>query len=63
MAAAGNEGENTDDIPYYPAGYNLSNIISVATVNEKNKLIFAANYGEKTVHIAAPGFRLLYDGQ
>lgn len=58
VAAAGNEGENADQVKYYPAGYNLGNIISVTAVNEKRKLISVANYGMQSVHIAAPGFRI-----
>ncbi|MCO5141547.1 MAG: S8 family serine peptidase [Oligoflexia bacterium] len=57
VAAAGNEYENTDEPEhsYYPAAYGLSNIISVAATNSKNKLIASSNWGKKHVHVAAPG--------
>lgn len=58
VAAAGNERSNTDDTGkhYYPADYELSNIISVTAVNEKEiKVLPSSNYGVRTVDIAAPG--------
>lgn len=57
VAAAGNEYQNTD-LPgnsYYPAAYGLSNIISVAATNIRNKLLPASNWGKKHVHVTAPG--------
>lgn len=58
VAAAGNERSNTDETGkhYYPADYELSNIISVTAVNEKEtKVLPSSNYGVRTVDIAAPG--------
>ena len=58
IAAAGNERSNTDENGkhYYPADYDLSNIISVTAVNEKElKVLPSSNYGVRTVDIAAPG--------
>ncbi|MDX9731285.1 MAG: S8 family peptidase [Bdellovibrionales bacterium] len=58
IAAAGNERSNTDDPAkhYYPADYELSNIISVTAVNEKEtKVLPSSNYGVRTVDLAAPG--------
>ncbi len=57
VAAAGNEYENTDENgnTYYPAGYGLTNIISVAATNIHNKLLPSSNWGMKHVHVAAPG--------
>lgn len=55
VASAGNEGVNNDLTPTYPANYNLGNIISVAAFNRYNQLASFSNYGNNTVHIAAPG--------
>ncbi|MEK2690764.1 S8 family peptidase [Bdellovibrio sp. GT3] len=55
VAAAGNDGRNTDKMGYYPAGYNLRNIISVAALDTNRHLIDSSNYGSKSVDIAAPG--------
>lgn len=55
VAAAGNEGRNTDVKGYYPAGYSLSNIISVAALDSRKRLLASSNFGTRTVDIAAPG--------
>ncbi|MFP6750294.1 MAG: S8 family peptidase, partial [Pirellulaceae bacterium] len=58
VAAAGNgwlRGQNIDYDPYFPASYNLPNIISVAASDQYNRLARFSNYGPETVHIAAPG--------
>lgn len=61
VAAAGNESSNTD-IPkftFYPAGYSLKNIISVASTNIDNQILESSNWGSGTVHVAAPGEGIL----
>lgn len=55
VAAAGNERSNSDISKYYPANYELENIISVTAINPNNKVLSSSNYGSKTVDIAAPG--------
>jgi len=58
VAAAGNERSNSDESGkhYYPADYELPNIISVTAVNkEDTKVLPTSNYGVRTVDIAAPG--------
>ncbi|MBO9665474.1 MAG: S8 family serine peptidase [Bdellovibrio sp.] len=55
VAAAGNDGRNTDKIGYFPAGYKLKNILSVAAMDESRHLISSSNYGKNSVDIAAPG--------
>lgn len=54
-AAAGNDGSNNDNFPQYPAGYDLSNIISVAATDSDDDLASFSNYGSTTVDLAAPG--------
>lgn len=55
VAAAGNNGSNNDTSPQYPANYTSANIISVASVDSNTALSYFSNYGEQSVHIAAPG--------
>jgi len=55
VAAAGNEGQNTDKTPHYPSGYKLDNIISVAAINQSGRLTSWSNYGARSVDLAAPG--------
>jgi subtilisin family serine protease len=59
IAAAGNNGDDSDKRPHYPAGYNLPNVISVAALDRNDKLASFSNYGAKSVHIAAPGKEIL----
>ncbi|WP_293147440.1 S8 family serine peptidase [Microcoleus sp. bin48.metabat.b7b8b9.023] len=55
IAAAGNSAQNTDITPAYPASYNLSNIISVASTTRTDGLSYFSNYGATTVDLGAPG--------
>ncbi|PRW32580.1 Cycloeucalenol cycloisomerase isoform B [Chlorella sorokiniana] len=57
VAAAGNEGQNANSVPYYPASYSTSydNVISVAASLPDDTLTSFSNYGSPIVQIAAPG--------
>ncbi|MFN0141700.1 MAG: S8 family serine peptidase [Pyrinomonadaceae bacterium] len=55
VAAAGNDGSDNDRRPYYPSGYDLPNVISVAALDRTDNLASFSNYGVKAVHVAAPG--------
>ncbi len=59
IAAAGNEGAKLDSVPFYPASYNLSNIVSVAAINRYHQLMNASNYSETKVDIAGLGHDVL----
>ena len=59
VAAAGNETNNNDVSPVYPASYNLPNIISVAATDQNDKLAPFSNFGLTSVHVAAPGVYIL----
>lgn len=59
VAAAGNNGENTDSDPHYPSSYDVANIVSVAALGNTGELADFSNYGLKTVDIAAPGVNIL----
>lgn len=55
IAAAGNDGSNTDLSPQYPAGYALNTIVSVASSTHSDTRSSFSNYGATTVDLAAPG--------
>ena len=55
IAAAGNDGTNNDTTSFYPAGYDLNNIIAVAATDQNDYLCYFSNYGASSVHVAAPG--------
>ncbi len=55
VASAGNNWQNTDVDPYYPASYDLSNIISVAATNYDDGKWSLSNYGASSVDLGAPG--------
>ncbi len=55
VAAAGNEGVNSDFHHFYPANYNLPNIVAVTAVDRDGLLLPTSNFGRATVDIAAPG--------
>ncbi|HEX4924300.1 MAG TPA: S8 family peptidase [Bdellovibrionales bacterium] len=59
VAAAGNDSTNIDKKPDYPAAYDNENLITVAATFSGNKeLAGFSNYGEKLVHLAAPGHNI-----
>ncbi len=55
VAAAGNDGANTDTSPSYPAAYNSPNIISVAATTSTDALAGFSNRGATSVDLGAPG--------
>ncbi|CAH2575086.1 Thermitase [Planktothrix rubescens] len=55
IASAGNESNNNDANPAYPASYDLANIISVASTTRTDGLSSFSNYGATTVDLGAPG--------
>lgn len=59
IAAAGNSGANNDTYPHYPSSYDISAIISVASIDANGNLSSFSNYGKQSVHIAAPGKGIL----
>jgi subtilisin family serine protease len=59
VAAAGNEGENIDRTPEYPASYTIGNILTVAAVTPSGGLASFSDYGSSSVDMAAPGEQIL----
>jgi subtilisin family serine protease len=58
VCAAGNDGTNDDATPFYPASYDLPNIISVAASDSNDNLASFSNYGATSVDLAAPGVNI-----
>lgn len=63
ICAAGNGGsdqigDNNDTTPFYPASYDLDNIISVAATDNNGNLASFSNYGVNSVDVAAPGLNI-----
>jgi subtilisin family serine protease len=59
VAAAGNDASDNDTVPFYPASYNVSNVIAVAATNRYDALSSFSNFGHNTVHLGAPGEEIL----
>lgn len=59
VAAAGNQASNNDVVESYPSNYKVSNLIAVAATDSSDRLASFSNYGKKTVHVAAPGTKIL----
>jgi subtilisin family serine protease len=58
VCAAGNNAEDADRHAFYPAGFDLQNVIAVAASDQKDELAWFSNYGLHSVHLAAPGSRI-----
>ena len=59
VAAAGNSSSNNDSSAHYPSNYDVSNVISVAAHTAQDSLATFSSYGRRTVHVAAPGHKIL----
>ncbi|MBE0543457.1 MAG: S8 family serine peptidase [Verrucomicrobia bacterium] len=55
VAAAGNDAQNNDVAPSYPANYAVENVISVAAMDRFDQLAGFSHYGLTTVDLGAPG--------
>lgn len=55
IVAAGNSAADNDNSNFYPANYNVDNVISVAALDHNGNLASFSNYGRNRVHVAAPG--------
>jgi len=59
VCAAGNDNENADISPFYPAAYDLPNILSVGASDLEDAVAlapyWASNYGATSVDVFAPG--------
>jgi len=62
--AAGNDGTDNEIYPIYPANFGndpafAGNVLTVAASDRYDAKAYFSNYGRNTVHIAAPGMRIL----
>lgn len=55
VASAGNDGQDNDTVAHYPSNYRVANVIAVAAMNRYDELASFSNYGQYSVHVAAPG--------
>ncbi len=58
VAAAGNSGSDNDVNSYYPSGYNVPNVISVAATDHNDQKASFSCYGAESVDIGAPGVNI-----
>ena len=58
VAAAGNNAADTDAAPAFPGGYDLRNVIVVASHSSSGSLAGSSNYGATSVDLAAPGLAI-----
>jgi subtilisin family serine protease len=59
VCSAGNDGDDNDWSPAYPASYDCANIIAVAATDSSDGLADFSNYGASSVDLAAPGVGIL----
>lgn len=55
IAAAGNDSDDIDKNPTYPASFNNENLLIVAATSKAGKMSSFSNYGQINVDVAAPG--------
>ncbi|HEX9062592.1 MAG TPA: S8 family serine peptidase [Clostridia bacterium] len=60
VTAAGNYMSNNDSSPFYPASFDLDNIISVGNTDGNDKLAPDSNYGKTSVDLTAPGEKIIW---
>lgn len=58
VASAGNEADDNDVTPKYPASYEVENVLSVAALDSKGALTNYSNYGRHSVDVGAPGVNI-----
>jgi thermitase len=59
VVAAGNDGEDIEKHPAYPASFTEGNILTVAASTPADTLADFSNFGAKSVDVAAPGDDIL----
>ena len=55
VAAAGNETNDNDSFPAYPASFDLDCVVAVAATDHKDDMAYFSNWGATTVDLGAPG--------
>jgi large repetitive protein len=62
VAATGNNSNNNDTNPLYPASFDLDNILAVAATTRADQIADWSNFGPTRVHLGAPGEEILSCG-
>ncbi len=57
-AAAGNDARDIDAFPFYPASFDLDNIMTVAATTRLDEAYPLSNFGRTNVDLAAPGVEI-----
>lgn len=55
VVAAGNNSQDIDKDPFYPADYTNGNILSIAAITSTGSLASFSDFGSKNVDLGAPG--------
>src|SRR6185436_19603396 len=59
VCSAGNNGQDVDATPYYPASFGLKDLIVVGASDNRDQLASWSNWGARKVTVAAPGTNIL----
>jgi subtilisin family serine protease len=59
IAAAGNNGADTDKSPFYPMGFDIPNMIAVGATDHNDAKASFSNYGLTSVDVTGPGKDIL----
>ncbi len=55
IAAAGNNGTDTDRNPFYPMAFDIPNMVAVGATDHNDRKASFSNYGKESVDVTAPG--------
>ena len=59
VCSAGNSGQNLDQNPYYPASFDLKDLIVVAATDNFDQPASWSNWSARRITVAAPGTNIL----
>ena len=59
VCSSGNNGINIDETPVYPACFDIKNVLTVGTIDNRGDEVTDSNYGKKNVDVLAPGDAIL----
>ena len=60
ITGSGNDGKDLDGTStFYPTSFRSDSMLSVASINHSSRLNSFSNTGQTSVHLAAPGYRVL----
>ncbi len=59
VCSAGNNGQNLDSTPYYPASFGLKDLIAVGATDNNDQPVSWSNWSARKVTVAAPGTNIL----